>query len=37
MKKDGYFLMHVVIIVFQVGLALLKYCGDDLDCFLTLI
>ncbi len=37
MKRDGYFLMHGVIIVFQVGLALLKYCEDDLICFLTLI
>jgi len=37
MKIDGYFLMQVVIIVFQVGLALLRYCEDDLVCFLTLI
>jgi hypothetical protein len=37
MKIDGYFLMQGVIIVFQVGLALFKYCEDDLVCFLTLI
>ncbi len=37
MKRDGYFLMHGVIIVFQVGLALLRYREDDLICFLTLI
>jgi hypothetical protein len=37
MKIDRYFLMQGVIIVFQVGLALLKYCEDDLVCFLTLI
>jgi hypothetical protein len=37
MKRDGYFPMHGVIIVFQVGLALLRYREDDLICLLILI
>jgi len=37
MKTDGYFLMRGVLIVFQVALALFRYCEDDLVCFLTLI
>jgi len=37
MEIDGYFLMQGLIIVFQVGLALLIYCEDDLVCFLILI
>jgi hypothetical protein len=31
------FFYAILIIVFQVGLALLRYCEDDLVCFLTLI
>jgi len=37
MEINGYFLMQGLIIVFQVGLALLRYCEDDLVYFLTLI
>jgi hypothetical protein len=37
MEIDGYFLMQGLIIVFQVGLSLLRYCEDDLVCFLILI
>jgi hypothetical protein len=36
-EKKWVLLMQGLIIVFQVGLALLKYCEDDLVCFLTLI